>query len=135
MLIKFNAEHALMVPVEDGTPMLRILPKINEIADEVWNRIRPHLSHKLDRQKGDKVAQIEELHVVAGKPGAKGVTGKTLKDLTPAEAEAIVKDTLDSELLKLWKTTEKRDDIRLAIANQVEEMSKRNKSKTKSDDQ
>lgn len=128
MLVKFNEARVLMVPLDDGAPMLRIMPQVNEIPDDVWSKIRPSLTDKLAVAKGARTAQLEELFSAPAKTGAKGVTGKTFQDLGAAEASALVLQTLDVALLKTWKQLEKRDDVRRDISNQIEELAKRNKS-------
>ena len=135
MLIKYNEERTLMVPVGEGLPLLRILPQINEIPDEVWAQARPTLLNKLEADKRGRKC-IEELFVAAPAAGAKAgakVSSKAFKDLEASVAVGLVADTLDIKLLNDWKTVEKRDEVRLAIANRLDELAKRNSSK-KSDE-
>lgn len=129
MLVKLNENRVIMVPATEGAPMLRLIPGINEVPDAQWNAIKKNLEGKLS----DKLIEEVGSTTVKGKgANAQDVTvGKTLKDLSFGEAEAIIKQTLDVALLETWKKAEERSDVRLAILNQIDEMKKRDKADKK----
>ena len=129
MLVKLNENRVIMVPATEGAPMLRLIPGINEVPDAQWNAIKKNLEGKLS----DKLIEEVGATTVKGKgANAQDVTvGKTLKDLSFGEAEAIIKQTLDVALLETWKKAEERSDVRLAILNQIDEMKKRDKADKK----
>lgn len=124
MLIKFTEDRVLMVPHTEGAAQLRIIPGINEVDDRIWAVVRPALEPKIKLGTLQEVAAVEK---ASGKAGEKTITGKSITDLPAQEAEAIIKQTLDVALLESWKKIEKRDEVRLAIASQIDEMKKRNK--------
>lgn len=131
MIVKLNENRVIMLPAKDGEPMLRLIPGINEVPDPQWNIAKKSLEPKL------AVKLIEEMGstTVKGKgQNAPDVSvGKTLKDFNFSEAESIIKQTLDVKLLETWKKSEERQDVRLAILNQIEEMQKREKKGDKKD--
>lgn len=119
MILKYNEARALMTEHTEGEPMIRIMPKVNEVDDRQWNLARPHLLHKI------AAGIIVEVGATAKKDGKTEVyVGKKLGEFTAQEAEALVAETLDVALLEKWKKSENRDAVRLAIANQIEEMKK-----------
>lgn len=130
MLVKFTENRALMVPIADGLPLLRIFPGVNEVEDATWNKVRDTVKTKLDAGK------LVELHATSKKDqkGVETFTGKTLKDLDHNAAESCVKDCLDRDLLDRWKKLETRDSVRLAISNQLEELLKRPTAVKKSEE-
>ena len=131
MLVKLNDNRVVMVPATEGAPMLRLIPGINEIPDAQWSAVKKSLEVKLASKK------IEEVGAITAKgkgQNAPDVTvGKTIKDLSFSEAESIIKQTLDVNLLETWKKGEERQDVRLAIHNQIDEMQKREKKGDKKD--
>lgn len=129
MLVKLNENRVIMVPATEGAPMLRLIPGINEVPDAQWNEVKKNLEGKLSAKLIEEVGST----TVKGKgANAPEVTvGKTLKDLSFGEAEAIIKQTLDVALLETWKKAEERSDVRLAILNQIDEMKKRNELNSK----
>lgn len=131
MLVKLNDNRVVMVPATEGAPMLRLIPGINEIPDAQWSAVKKSLEAKLASKK------IEEVGATTAKgkgQNAPDVTvGKTIKDLSFSEAESIIKQTLDVNLLETWKKGEERQDVRLAILNQIDEMQKREKKGDKKD--
>ena len=119
MILKYNEARALMTEHTEGEPMIRIMPKVNEVDDRQWNLARPHLLHKIT------AGIIVEVGATVKKDGkAEVYVGKKLGEFTAQEAEALVAETLDVALLEKWKKGENRDAVRLAIANQIEEMKK-----------
>lgn len=131
MLVKLNENRVVMVPAVEGAPMLRLIPGINEVPDAQWGSVKKSLESKLS----DKLIEEVGSTTVKGKgQNAQDVTvGKTIKDLSFGEAESIIKQTLDVKLLETWKKGEERQDVRLAILNQIEEMQKREKKGDKKD--
>lgn len=123
---------------------LVFLPGYNEISEADWNKARRHPTIAEQLKKGDfeeigKV-KIEEVSVV--KEVVKEVDGKEkkvketktekvekieeqpLKDIEAAKALDIIKDTFALDTLEAWRKAESRDEIRAAIANQIEKVSK-----------
>ena len=119
MILKFNEARALMTEHTEGEPMIRIMPKVNEVDDRQWNLVRPHLLHKI------AAGLIVEVGATVKKDGkTEAYVGKKLSEFSAQEAEALVAETLDVALLEKWKKIETRDAVRLAIVNQIEEMKK-----------
>ena len=128
MILKYNEARALMTEHPEGEPMIRIIPKVNEVEDRQWNLARPHLLHKI------AAGLIVELGATVKKDGkAEVYVGKKLAEFSAQEAEALVAETLDASLLEKWKKTELRDAVRLAIANQLEELKKAPEKAAKKD--
>lgn len=128
MLIKFTEARVLMVPHTEGAAQLRIIPGVNEVDDRIWAVVRPSLEPKIKRGSIVEIAASEK-----GTGKEKTLVGKAITELPPQEAESIIKQTLDVVLLESWKKLEKRDEVRLAIATQIDEMKKRDDKKKDSE--
>ena len=123
MLVQYKNNNVLMTQIEEGAPILRILPGVNEVTDADWNKVRSTLSTKIDD------GMLLEIGTVTKKGDKEVVSPKKFHDFVAAEAVAIVGETYDVELLEKWRKLEKRDEVRLAIVNQIEEMKKRPEEK------
>lgn len=119
MLVKFEEKRVLMVPHEAGAPLIRLLPGVNDVDDAAWAKARVNLKEKLAARQ-----VIEVGATVKKEKDGEVVVGKKFSDLGAEEAEGVVADTNDVELLAKWKSTEKRDSVRLAIANRVDALNK-----------
>lgn len=110
------------------TNTYRVLPGCNEIPDEDWEKIKKisivqtFLSAGLIEEFGTR--QQEVIKTPEGESKVEVVKPKAFKDLSPEEALKIVADTWDSEQLVKWRKSENRDELRAAIANQIEKIEK-----------
>jgi len=118
---------------------VKLLPGFNEVPDDEWKEIKqnPMIQKQIElgiivevaekkevkkKVKNGKGEEIEKTVVESGK-------AKQLKDLDAEAVVAMVEDTFDVDLLKKWKKEESRDEIRAAIANQLEKILKGGNSK------
>lgn len=96
-------------------------PGINEIPEAEYNFIKP----ALEGAGLFKSKMLEEGPTKEAKEGTKVVTvGKSLSECSKEQAEELIAETFDMKLLETWKKAEKRDDVRLAIVNRIDEVKK-----------
>jgi hypothetical protein len=141
MLVEWTKMKVKIIPVVGAngksTENIILLPGVTDVDDEKWNKVRSLVDQDIrtkriiehhatvtdievetevevkDEESGEMKKEIKK----EKKPFHKG---KSLKSLTPDEAEEIVKNTFNLETLNKWKTNENRDSIRAAIMNQIE---------------
>lgn len=88
-------------------PGLVLLPGVNRVKDEVWDKLT-------------KNAQVKRL-VGVGELAAKKAKDdlESLKALKTGDAVKLVRDTLDRSLLAQWRATEQRAAVQLVLDEQL----------------
>jgi len=128
MIVKWNGDGILMVPVvggggkgrTGGEPLVRLLPGFNEVADEQWNLIRPHVQQKMDSGKLEEFSKKEK-----DEEGNSVISGVALRRFMPNRAREAVKECYSIETLEFWLKgakdyePETRDEIRAMIKDQI----------------
>lgn len=103
------------------TGQIILQPGINEVPEAEYAFIKP----ALEGAGLFKSRLLEEGPTKEAKEGTKVITvGKSLAECSKEQAEALILETFDVKLLETWKKNEKRDDVRLAIVNQIDEVKK-----------
>lgn len=103
------------------TGQIILQPGINEVPEAEYAFIKP----SLEGAGLFKSKLLEEGPTKEAKEGTKVITvGKSLAECSKEQAEALILETFDVKLLETWKKNEKRDDVRLAIVNQIDEVKK-----------
>lgn len=103
------------------TGQIILQPGINEVPEAEYAFIKP----ALEGAGLFKSKLLEEGPTKEAKEGTKVITvGKSLAECSKEQAEALILETFDVKLLETWKKNEKRDDVRLAIVNQIDEVKK-----------
>ena len=103
------------------TGQIILQPGINEVPEAEYAFIRP----SLEGAGLFKSKLLEEGPTKEAKEGTKVITvGKSLSECSKEQAEALILETFVVKLLETWKKNEKRDDVRLAIVNQIDEVKK-----------
>lgn len=126
MLIKWNRESgALSIPIIgtnvattiDGSKLVILMPGWNEVADDVFNQIQPHIVDKMD--SGD-------LEIYAKKEGTGDdvkYVGSPLRDVRADKARDIVNGCFNVELLQTWRQDAKiPTEIRHLVDMQLEKI-------------
>lgn len=116
---------------------LTFLPGYNEISESDWNKARNHdqIKDYLKRGWFEEIGKVETVEVVKEVVAEDGKKEKVkekadiikemkLSEIEPEKALEIVKDTYKLETLEAWKKGESRDEIRAAIATQIEGINK-----------
>ena len=103
--IKPGPEHDLVV----------LKPGANVVTPEIAALIKGHPTIKIEIEKGNM--EILGEHEAGGE-------AKVLKELKPKEAMDVVKKTTDGDLLNAWLGEEKREAVKKAIQEQLEELGK-----------
>lgn len=93
-----------------GSPTLIPIVGSVEIDDARWEKIKK--GHKVIAAMLDE-GMLEEI---------KGVPKLALSDMKPRDAIEVVTVTVDMNLLKSWKSSEKRKMVANAIANQIKRL-------------
>lgn len=107
-------------------------PGINEVPEAEYAFIKP----ALEGAGLFKSKLLEEGPTKEAKEGTKVVTiGKSLAECSKEQAETLILETYDVKLLETWKKNEKRDDVRLAIVNQIDEVKKGPKTSDAGDEE
>lgn len=142
ILIKSNAKRILVVqPLVNGRASATVVikPGTQEVAVKVWEAIAIQLRDKvslgiLEEVKANVVpkkavvklpadASPEEKKLADSKAPIVGYTvedAKSFAELNPTDANNLIKETFDLDLLKIWKETDKRDEIRVAASVQYD---------------
>ncbi len=105
------------VTFSGSTGLIVLSPGWNEMSDKDAETLRVNSKPLKLEENG----HLEFGPTAKAKEGGKEA-GKTLSELTPVEAEETIKETNDIKLLEKWRKGEKRDDVRLLIANRIEEV-------------
>ncbi|MGD8707087.1 MAG: hypothetical protein PVI88_00200 [Nitrosopumilaceae archaeon] len=101
----------------------QLLPGFNEIPDDDWESIKPQLQSKIDNGTIEIInEEVKQEIEVNGKVRTRRNSVTEFKDLPAEKALEIVKDTWDRKTLMKWKVKENRDEIRAAIAEQLEQI-------------
>jgi len=147
MILNWKPQHLNVVPIPAGKPIpgydadsIILFPGVNEISDKVWEKIKPSLIAHLNA--GNLVA-IEEVKIIEeeGKPNKDGKkekikekisVSKKFTDLDPEECLGLIAQTNNLPTLEIWKKSETRDEIRIALAERIAEVNDYvNKKKSK----
>lgn len=117
MIIKNNRLGLMGVGYDSATNkcVLTLLPGPNEVSVELWNKIKAHPMIGVYLQEG----LLEEI-ADEKKPNAPAEV--LLAKLPPKEAEAVVAQTVQVEILERWFKAEKRPKIKKAIEKQIAEI-------------
>ena len=99
----------------------RLLPGVNDVPDDIWDLWKngANKCKSLDWMLKKKI--VEEVEVVVEhepETGKKVVTSISAEDfvvLRVADASALVKETLDLDLLKLWHKAEENEKARSTL--------------------
>lgn len=127
MLIKYKpkVEHVKCVPLipDPKDPKsynrntIQLLPGTNEITDDEWAAIKPHLAAEI------KAGEIAVLSVKA-KPGKRTPDGKarSIKDVPVSVARDIIEKCVNPATLKKWFTDESRDEVLLLVTKRMRKL-------------
>jgi hypothetical protein len=100
-----------------------ILPGFNDIEDKDWEGIKNQL---LDKIKSGDIRVVEEevekKVEVNGKIKTKKYTAKQFANLSANKALEVVAEAWDLKTLEKWRGEESRDEIRAALAEQIEKV-------------
>jgi hypothetical protein len=129
MLLRWKKDNLKYVPLVATTPeakkvmakvkntSITLLPGMNEVSQEEWEVMKPHIQDNLD---DGSLEEIKEKTLTSpGKP-QKDVT--SIIDLAPKKAAAFIKETNNPETLNLWLAIENRDEIRRRISDRIKEL-------------
>lgn len=149
MILNWKEERLNVIPIPAGKPVkgyeadsVILLPGVNEVPDEVWKKIRPSLISHLNARN---LITIEENKIIEkeGKPDKNGKIEKIKEktsipkkftELDPEECLSLIAQTNNLPTLEKWKKEEKREDVRIALMerlNEVEDYVNKKKSKKK----
>jgi len=134
MILNWKPQHLNVIPIPAGKPVpgydadsIILLPGVNEIPDEVWEKVKPSLVKHL---KAGNLIAIEEIKTIEkeGKPDKDGKkekikektsVSKKFIDLEPEECLGLIAQTNNLPTLEIWKKSETRDEIRIALAERI----------------
>jgi hypothetical protein len=129
MLIKFTPQggaHMKVVPlvaipeVTENIAVTRkqvqLLPGTNEVTDDEWLVMKPHLKGEIEAGIVTPLAQN-----VTARNGDK-IRAKNLVEFPVAVAVRFVSDCIDPDTLQKWYKEEGRDEVRVRIARRMEKL-------------
>jgi hypothetical protein len=96
---------------------VQLLPGTNEISDDEWVVIKDHIKKDLE----NKIIVLIEKKVTPSKRAPSG-KASNLKEMPSVEAIALVEKCTNPETLTKWYNEETREDVRLRIVNQMNEI-------------
>lgn len=123
MIIHFDRPTVMTIFKSSGGQPIQLLPGANEVGETDWAEVQKDSTIASMLEKG-------ELKVLSNKDGATQLPAK--------DAEKIVAQTYDIQLLNKWKASDKRKPILAAIEKQlemIEEKTKVEKKKSDEDDE
>lgn len=129
MLINWKKEKAglHMIPVMAKNnkieKYIKLVPGFNDIDDKDWENAEKNSDVKALVDSGD-IEVVKEVVNPDKEAKDKKIKVSSLKDLPANEAEKIIADTWDVDVLKSWKKKESRDSVRTTIMNQLENIEK-----------
>jgi len=137
MIVKWNKPNAGIKFIQGKRGDVILKPGGNEIDNETWEGVSHHVKLDpernfieviADEEKTDKAPaglSKKQAEKYADKDGKFTVNKpKKLTDIGPEKAIDIIRDTWDVETLKLWRRSEDREDVRVEISKQIEEINK-----------
>lgn len=123
MLVKWNETRLKVISDNAGKAVVTLYPGTNEVADELWNQVRPALVMDLKLNRMEEVEATPK--TVKGEEGdVTTYTGKTLKDLKVQDAVAAINACNSLELLNAWMDAETREGVRPALFKRIEFLEK-----------
>ena len=120
MIIHFDRPTVMTVHKISGGEPVRFVPGANEIVESDWAEISKDPTIK-------SMVEGDVLKVLSAKGGESQLP---LKD-----AEKVIAQTFDIQLLQKWKASEKRKPIVAAIEKQLEMIEEKTKVEKKSEDE
>jgi len=137
MIVEWTKDRVNVIPCLGSGGLIVskvvLLPGFNDIPDDQWNQARINAKDDIDRKIIVEVSPEKKEEKIKAKDPKSGIetettvvsyTGKSLKKMTPTEAEDIVKGTFNLMTLKKWNKAESRDSIKAAIMNQIDMVEK-----------
>lgn len=109
VLVIYDRKNVLTINA--GDQKLRLVPGANRVDSKAWEACRGV----------PRVKKLIEDGIVAEESGA---TVESLDGMKPAEAKKLIKNTIDLEVLEIWKLNEKRADVVKAIEAQIDALTK-----------
>jgi hypothetical protein len=96
---------------------VQLLPGINEVSDDEWQVMKPHLAGEIK----SGVIKVVEKEV---KKSSRAPDGKArnLKELPSMDAVALVGETVNPDTLNKWYQEETREEVRLTIVEHMKEL-------------
>lgn len=101
-------------------------PGVNKVDPKWWAKVREHPQIRIKLEKGtlEEVTEFEEAqaHEALGDDGADEMAIDHITTLSLNAAKALIKDTIDLDLLKAWKAKDKRKGVKEACDAQIEKV-------------
>ena len=94
--------------------MVQLVPGTNEITDNEWEAIKPHLAVEL------KNGEIAVLEIESGK--TKNGEAGSIKDVPINAARGIIQECNNPATLKKWLVEESRDEVLAAVTKQMRKL-------------
>lgn len=124
MLLKWNQARLKVVellPIIGSKALLTrsqvtLLPGVNEVTDDEWELMKPHLQDSLKRK------ELETIVTKIGTGPGKSKEVRNLRDMPSNRALSLIKNTVDPYTLKKWEQEEERPELRAAIQKQMEHL-------------
>jgi len=119
MVIENKTNSITGVHAETGH-VLTLMPGGNNVEETIYNSVKKELSF-LETAKKVVVWKTKAEFDARGKVKEQKLAA-SLKDLDANEAEALVAESTDIKSLLLWKSSETRDSVRLALQKRIDEI-------------
>lgn len=119
MIIHNKADRIIIVPIP--TPKdkrmgiakpIRIMPGVNDIPDDIFNKIEPTIKRKIE-------SKIFIVYQKKEKGNKKSISFTRLKDEAKIQ---LINNCADYNTLTKWRKISSSEEIRLAIANRIDEI-------------
>ena len=130
MIVKNATDHVIVIPTDPtGTQQKRLLMGWSHVSDREWAGALPNLSQMLEDGTLEELGTVKAGKGEDGKPTPE--RARELKDLSPREANKLLKECYDVKCLQAWLEGSKdvpqetRESIRVAIQDRIKAMTDR----------
>lgn len=122
MIVIWKKQCLNIVPVTNdvGSSKVILLPGVNEMPDTAWKNMEKALEHHIKAGNLEVVAE----KVIVKKDNKEIEKKKAIPfdKLDPEKSISLIRECNNTKTLNKWKKTEKREEIRLEIANRLDEI-------------
>lgn len=126
MLIKYNKENILSFPVgNEPSGTLKIQPGMNEFPSDVFKAVEKHPIVSFLVESG--VIEFPTFKAEKKEKGKEKIIGKKdeeidLSELSVKDANTLVRETFNLEMLDRWDVAETRIKVKKVIEKQLEDI-------------
>lgn len=98
-----------------------IKPGVNRIPNKTWKDMKVHPTIARKIEEGQLVEEQDSVELEAA-GDERSAERDHLKEMKPPHAKALIEQTMDLELLKLWLSVETRNQLKGSLQRQIKSL-------------